>query len=82
MAALSSATSYLLTYWIACEVILTRLLNVNGPSYVQWNIAIYEDLLLYIVPGSHNRIAAQDEANLTPAPQSCCVELGPGDGVV
>ena len=64
--------------------------RANGPSYVQWNIALYEDLILYVVPGSHNRLTTQAETRhllenrgtLTPVPQSCRVELGPGDGVV
>jgi len=62
----------------------------NGPAYVQWNIALYEDNILYVVPGSHRRLTMQAEAKhlqggrgtLTPLPQSRCVELGPGDGVV
>ncbi len=64
--------------------------RANGPSYVQWNIALYEDLILYVIPGSHNRLTTQAETNhlledrgtLTPVPQSSRVELGPGDGVV
>ena len=30
----------------------------NGPGYVQWNIALYEDHHLYVVPGSHRRMTA------------------------
>ena len=62
----------------------------NGPAYVQWNIALYEDHILYIVPGSHRRLTTQLESShlqakrgpTIPVPESKCVELGPGDGVV
>ena len=62
----------------------------NGPAYVQWNIALYEDHHLYVVPGSHKRLTAGDETShlqqergtLTPLPKSRCAELSPGDGVV
>jgi len=62
----------------------------NGPGYLQWNIALYEDSILYVVPGSHRRLTTQAEAShllcdqvrLTPVPESQCVELEPGDGVI
>ncbi len=61
----------------------------NGPGYVQWNIPLYEDHILHVVPGSHRRLTDQAEAShlhregsrLTPLPVSQRVELGPGDGV-
>ena len=35
----------------------------NGPRYIQWNIALYDDEVLWVVPGSHVRAntAAEDE---------------------
>ena len=35
----------------------------GGPSYIQWNIALYDDDVLCVVPGSHRRpaTAEQDE---------------------
>ena len=62
----------------------------NGPAYVQWNIALYEDHILYVVPGSHRRLSTEIESShlqaergtISPVPESRCVELGPGDGVV
>ena len=62
----------------------------NGPGYVQWNIALYEDHHLYLVPGSHRRLTAEAESSqlqgergtLTPLPESRRAELRAGDGVV
>ena len=64
--------------------------RANGPAYVQWNVALYEDHHLYVVPGSHGRLTAeveashlqQDRGTLTPLPKSIWAELNPGDGVV
>ncbi len=64
--------------------------EANGPGYVQWNVALYEDHVLYVVPGSHRRLNSQIERShlgaehgrLTPLPESRRVDLGPGDGVV
>ena len=62
----------------------------NGPGYVQWNIALYEDHILYVVPGSHRRLSTEIESShlqgergtTSPVPESRPVELEPGDGVV
>ena len=62
----------------------------NGPAYVQWNIALYRDHILYVVPGSHRRLSTEIESShlqgergtTSPVPQSIPVELEPGDGVV
>lgn len=62
----------------------------NGPAYVQWNIALYEDHILYVVPGSHRRLSTEIESShlegekgtIRPVPESRPVELEPGDGVV
>jgi ectoine hydroxylase-related dioxygenase (phytanoyl-CoA dioxygenase family) len=64
--------------------------KANAPGYVQWNIALYEDHILYVVPGSHRRLNSeiesahlrQERGTLTPLPKSLRVELSPGDGVV
>ena len=58
----------------------------NGPAYVQWNIALYEDHILYVVPGSHRRLTTEIESShlqaergtISPVPESRCVELGSG----
>ena len=60
----------------------------HGPSYLQWNIALYEDRVFWIVPGSHRRINTEQEderlqaSPATPLAGGIPVELGPGDGVV
>ena len=64
--------------------------KANGIAYIQWNIALYRDHILYIVPGSHRRLnskiesshLSQQRGTLTPLPESLRVELEPGDGVV
>ena len=33
----------------------------NGPRYVQWNVALYDDDVLWVVPGSHKRINTTTE---------------------
>jgi hypothetical protein len=60
----------------------------HGPSYLQWNIALYDDSVFWIIPGSHRRVNTDEEnRQLTenpsvPLPDSIPVELGAGDGVV
>jgi len=60
----------------------------HGPSYLQWNIALYEDNVFWIVPGSHHRTNNETEnrylaANSSaPLPGNIPVEFGPGDWVV
>jgi len=59
----------------------------NGPSYVQWNIALYPDDVLWVVPGSHRRFNTEEEDRQmredpkVPLPGSVQVDLKPGDGV-
>lgn len=63
-------------------------IEYHGPSYLQWNIALYDDSVLWIVPGSHcqinteqvNRQLSEDPS--VPLPGSIPVELKAGDGVV
>jgi ectoine hydroxylase-related dioxygenase (phytanoyl-CoA dioxygenase family) len=60
----------------------------NYPAYLQWNIALYEDDVLWVVPGSHRRSNTEEENqqlqkdNSVPLPNSMAVELEAGDGVV
>ena len=59
----------------------------NAPGYVQWNIPLYDDNVLWVVPGSHRRFNTDDENRkleqnpLAPLPASTPVELKAGDGV-
>ena len=60
----------------------------NGPRYVQWNIPLYDDGVLWVIPGSHkrlntaeeNRLLAEDER--APFPGGVQTDLEAGDGVV
>ena len=60
----------------------------NGPRYLQWNIPLYDDNVLWVVPGSHVRInTAQENEELLADPRAPLnggipVELAAGDGVV
>jgi ectoine hydroxylase-related dioxygenase (phytanoyl-CoA dioxygenase family) len=63
-------------------------MTYHGPSYLQWNIALYEDRVFWIVPQSHRRVNTAAEIKhlkdkpRTPLPGGIPVKLGPGDGVV
>ena len=60
----------------------------NAPGYLQWNIPLYDDNVLWVVPNSHrrgntseeNRCLAQNPRE--PLPGGVQVELNAGDGVV
>jgi len=60
----------------------------NGPRYVQWNIPLYDDSVLWVVPGSHARLntdeenAALNSDARTPVPGAVQTHLSAGDGVV
>ena len=60
----------------------------NAPGLMQWNIPLYNDNVLWVVPGSHRRpnTKAEDRQLLKnpkqPLPNSIPVELKEGDGVV
>ena len=60
----------------------------NGPKYVQWNIPLYDDDVLWVVPGSHLRLNTEDENRSLSAdprrivPGGIPVELNAGDAVV
>ena len=63
-------------------------LVANAPGYVQWNIALYDDDVLWIVPGSHRRSDTEEQRRqlladpCVPLPGSVQVKLKAGDGVV
>ena len=60
----------------------------NAPGLVQWNIPLYDDDVLWVVPGSHrrNNTDAENRQLLAdpkvPLPDGIPVELTAGDGVV
>ncbi len=60
----------------------------NGPKYVQWNIPLYDDDVLWVVPGSHRRLNTDSEnQQLLDNPRGSLsggapVELNAGDAVV
>ncbi|MDA0335172.1 MAG: phytanoyl-CoA dioxygenase family protein [bacterium] len=63
-------------------------LLANGPGYLQWNLALHDDDVLWVVPGSHTRpnTAAENrcltENPRRPLPEGLQVCLGAGDAVV
>jgi len=63
-------------------------LQANGPGYLQWNIPLYDDDVLWVVPGSHRRPNTDEENRhllqdpRVPLPGAMPVELRAGDGVV
>jgi hypothetical protein len=60
----------------------------NGPRYLQWNIPLYDDDVLWVVPGSHRRLNTEEENRQllenprVPLPNGTPVELNGGDAVV
>ena len=60
----------------------------NGPGFVQWNVPLYDDDVLWVVPRSHRRINTEQEdlellANSrAPLSSGMPVRLRAGDGVV
>jgi hypothetical protein len=68
--------------------VLQDSLRANGPVYIQWNIPLYDDDVLWVVPGSHlrfntdeeNRSLAADPRTAVPGGEP--VRLKAGDGVV
>ena len=59
----------------------------NGPRYVQWNLPLYDDNVLWVVPGSHVRLntaeenAALNKDERTILPGAIQTHLAAGDGV-
>jgi ectoine hydroxylase-related dioxygenase (phytanoyl-CoA dioxygenase family) len=60
----------------------------GGPRYIQWNIPLYDDDVLWVVPGSHIRVNSEEEdASIRSDPRvplsgSIQTDLKAGDGVV
>ena len=60
----------------------------NGPRYVQWNVPLYDDSVLWVVPGSHiRRNTPEENASMSrdprsPVPGGVQTHLRAGDGVV
>ncbi|MDE0427173.1 MAG: phytanoyl-CoA dioxygenase family protein [Candidatus Poribacteria bacterium] len=60
----------------------------TGPRYVQWNLSLYDDSVLWVLPGSHLRVntEAENEQLLTdpkvPLLSALQTHLNAGDGVV
>ncbi len=60
----------------------------NGPRHLQWNIALYDDNVLWVIPGSHHRLNTEEENRMmlgnprAPLPGGVAAELKAGDGVV
>lgn len=59
----------------------------NGPRYVQWNLALYDDDVLWVVPGSHVRTCSGEENEQlrqdaqAPVTGAIQTHLQAGDGV-
>ncbi len=60
----------------------------NGPRYTQWNVPMYDDSVLWVVPGSHRRRNTEQENadffddQKKPVTGGIAVELNAGDGVI
>ena len=69
------------------EAYYTDFLN-NPPCYTQWNIALYDDDVFWLVPGSHRRFnTAAENRQLSisehePIDGGIPIELRAGDGIV
>ena len=62
--------------------------RANPPHYVQWNIALYDDDVFWLIPGSHMRFNTEDEnrqlsrSEHEPVGGGFPVDLKAGDAVV
>ncbi len=63
-------------------------IRLNGPPYLQWNLPLYDDSYLHVIPGSHLRRNNEAESRkerrmgVVPLPGEITVDLKAGDGVV
>lgn len=63
-------------------------IRLNGPPYLQWNLALYDDSYLHVIPRSHLRRNNEAESKkerrmgVVPLPGEITVDLKAGDGVV
>ena len=67
---------------------MQKALIESGPTYIQWNIPLYDDDVLWVVPGSHIRLNTEEETrslltdNRVPIPGGVQVALQAGDVLV
>lgn len=60
----------------------------NGPGYLQWNLPLYDDDVLWVLPGSHRRASTPEENRLLaenprqPLPGGMATQLRAGDAAV
>jgi hypothetical protein len=63
-------------------------LRLNGPPYLQWQIALYDDSFLHVIPASHLRRNNDEERKIerrmgvVPLPGQTVVDMKAGDGIV
>ncbi len=63
-------------------------IKLNGPPYLQWHVALYDDSFLHVIPGSHRRRNNDEERKIerrmgvVPLPGDTVVDMKAGDGVV
>ena len=63
-------------------------IRLNGPPYLQWNLPLYDDSYLHVIPRSHLRRNNEAESKLerrmgvVPLPGEITVDLKAGDGLV
>ena len=63
-------------------------IRLNGPPYLQWNLPLYDDSYLHVIPGSHLRRNNEAESKkerrmgVVPLPGEITVDLKAGDGLV
>lgn len=65
-------------------------IEANGPAYAQWNIALCDEAILHLIPGSHRRFNSGPEADQLkrhggtqmPLANEIAADLKAGDGVV
>jgi ectoine hydroxylase-related dioxygenase (phytanoyl-CoA dioxygenase family) len=70
------------------EGLINDLVENRAPAQVQWNVPLYDDPTLWVVPGSHRRLNTPEEERQLredprqPLPGGTPVDLKAGDGVV
>ena len=63
-------------------------IRLNGPPYLQWNLPLYDDSYLHVIPGSHLRRNNEAESKkerrmgVVPLPGAIRVDMKAGDGLV
>ena len=68
--------------------LLQEELAETGPRYLQWNLPLYDDDVLWVVPGSHRRLNTPEEDwrladdPRSPLPDGMPVKLKAGDGLI